>query len=221
MDEQLITLLSVVFFVYGDQMELKQYIRELNTEAEIFTDIYDYAVKHHVPIIDGDALNAVKQYISIKGAKNILEIGTAIGYSALHFASVDDDIHVTTIEKDEASHNIANENINNSPYKDRITTILADAKTVELNQKDFDFLFIDASKGNNQFFFDKYKTYLTDDALIIVDNIFIRGLITEEEIENRNKRKLRDKVREFNQNMKDSEYSTSYLNIGDGLLVIY
>lgn len=221
MDEQLITLLSVVFFVYGDQMELKQYIRELNTEAEIFTDIYDYAVKNHVPIIDGDALNAVKQYISIKGAKNILEIGTAIGYSALHFASVDDDIHVTTIEKDEVSHNIANENINNSPYKDRITTILADAKTVELNHKDFDFLFIDASKGNNQFFFDKYKKYLSDDALIIVDNIFIRGLITEDEIENRNKRKLRDKVREFNQNMKDSEYSTSYLNIGDGLLVIY
>ena len=61
----------------------------------------------------------------------------------------------------------------------------------------------------------------TDDALIIVDNIFVRGLITDDNVENRNKRKLRDKVRNFNQAMKDSEYSTSFLNVGDGLLVIY
>lgn len=214
-------MLSVVFFVYGDQMELSNYVKELNTQKEIFEDVYLYAKDNHVPIIDADALNAVKQYIKIKGVKRILEIGTAIGYSAMHFASVSEEIKLTTIEKDPESYELAKSNIESSPYNDRIELILGDAKEVELGNKRFDFLFIDASKGNNQFFFDKYKEYLTDDALIIVDNIFIRGLIVEDEVANKNKRKLRDKVRNFNQTMKDSEYSTSFLNIGDGLLVIY
>lgn len=214
-------MLSVVFFVYGDQMELSNYVKELNTQKEIFEDVYLYAKDNHVPIIDADALNAVKQYIKIKGVKRILEIGTAIGYSAMHFASVSEEIKLTTIEKDPESYELAKSNIESSPYNDRIELILGDAKEVELGDRRFDFLFIDASKGNNQFFFDKYKEYLTDDALIIVDNIFIRGLIVEDEVANKNKRKLRDKVRNFNQTMKDSEYSTSFLNIGDGLLVIY
>ncbi len=202
-------------------MELSNYVKELNTQKEIFEDVYLYAKDNHVPIIDADALNAVKQYIKIKGVKRILEIGTAIGYSAMHFASVSEEIKLTTIEKDPESYELAKSNIESSPYNDRIELILGDAKEVELGDRRFDFLFIDASKGNNQFFFDKYKEYLTDDALIIVDNIFIRGLIVEDEVANKNKRKLRDKVRTFNQTMKDSEYSTSFLNIGDGLLVIY
>ncbi|GGD95838.1 O-methyltransferase [Jeotgalicoccus aerolatus] len=202
-------------------MELIKYVRDLNTMEELFPAIHRYALENRVPVIDSDALNVVKQYIQIKGAKNILEIGTAIGYSALHFASAADGVHVTTIEKDEASHNLAKDNINAAGFSNKITAILADAKEVDLKDGRFDFLFIDASKGNNQLFFDKYKEYLTDDALIIVDNIFVRGLITDDNVENRNKRKLRDKVRNFNQAMKDSEYSTSFLNVGDGLLVIY
>ncbi|MEK4555024.1 O-methyltransferase [Jeotgalicoccus sp. FSL K6-3177] len=214
-------MLSVVFFVYGDQMELINYVKDLNTNEELFPAVHRYAVENRVPIIDSDALNVVKQYIAIKGAKNILEIGTAIGYSALHFASAGQGVHVTTIEKDEASHETARENISESDYSSNIKTILADAKEADLGNAQFDFLFIDASKGNNQLFFDKYKKYLTEDALIIVDNIFVRGLIADDNVENKNKRKLRDKVRAFNQSMKDSEYTTSFLNVGDGLLVIY
>ncbi|WP_026858211.1 O-methyltransferase [Jeotgalicoccus psychrophilus] len=202
-------------------MELINYVRDLNTNEELFPAIHRYAIDNHVPIIDSDALNVVKQYIAIKGVKNILEIGTAIGYSALHFASAAEGVHVTTIEKDEASHDIANQNIEASDYSNNIKTILADAKEAELGNAQFDFLFIDASKGNNQLFFNKYKEYLTEDALVIVDNIFVRGLIANDNVENKNKRKLRDKVRTFNQSMKDSEYTTSFLNVGDGLLVIY
>ena len=202
-------------------MELINYVKDLNTNEELFPAIHRYAVDNRVPIIDSDALNVVKQYIAIKGVKNILEIGTAIGYSALHFASAAEGVHVTTIEKDERSHDIANQNIGASEYSNNIKTILADAKEAELGNNQFDFLFIDASKGNNQLFFDKYKEYLTDDSLIIVDNIFVRGLIANDNVENKNKRKLRDKVRAFNQSMKDSEYTTSFLNVGDGLLVIY
>ncbi|CAD2074141.1 O-methyltransferase [Jeotgalicoccus coquinae] len=202
-------------------MELINYVKDLNTNEELFPAIHKYAMEKRVPIIDSDALNVVKQYIAIKGAKNILEIGTAIGYSALHFASAAEGVHVTTIEKDEASHEIANQNIGASEYSENIKTILADAKEAELGDAQFDFLFIDASKGNNQLFFDKYKEHLTEGALIIVDNIFVRGLIADDNVENKNKRKLRDKVRAFNQAMKDSEYTTSFLNVGDGLLVIY
>lgn len=202
-------------------MELIKYVKELNTTEELFPAIHRYALENRVPIIDSDALNVVKQYIAVKRAKNILEIGTAIGYSALHFASAAEGVHVTTIEKDETSHQLAKENIAAAGFSNKITAILADAKEAKLGNERYDFLFIDASKGNNQLFFDKYKEYLTDDALIIVDNIFVRGLIADDNVENKNKRKLRDKVRTFNQTMKDSEYSTSFLNVGDGLLVIY
>lgn len=83
-----------------------------------------------------------------------------------------------------------------------------------------DMLFIDASKGNNQLFFDKFSPFVKEDGLIVVDNILLRGLVVDDEIAGRGKRKLKEKVDAFNQNMSKSNYPTSFLPVGDGLLVI-
>lgn len=203
-------------------MDLAQYVKSLNTGHEDYPDILSYAVENNVPVIDSDALTALKHLIRIKGAKTYLEIGTAIGYSGLHMLSVYDDSRLITIEKDEKSYETAVENFSRYKVGSRADAHLDDAKTIELNleKASVDMLFIDASKGNNQLFFDKFSPFVKEDGLIVVDNILLRGLVVDDEIAGRGKRKLKEKVDAFNQNMSKSNYPTSFLPVGDGLLVI-
>lgn len=222
MNTQLITLLSVVFFVCGDYMNIEQYVKDLNDGQELYPDIYSYAMDNHVPIIDSDALSVLKHLIKITGARTYLEIGTAIGYSGLHLLSLYDDSRLITIEKESEMFDIAKQNFAEYKLDNRVEAYLDDAKTIDLSidEQSVDLLFIDASKGNNQLFFDKYSPFVKENGLIVIDNILLRGLIVDENIENKNKRKLKEKVASFNQNMSNSNYATSFLPIGDGLLVI-
>lgn len=203
-------------------MNIAQYVKSLNVVEEHYPDVYSYAVDNSVPIIDSDALAALKHLIRIKGAKTYMEIGTAIGYSGLHLLSVYDDSHLITMEKDHGVYETAVENFSRYDVASRVDAHLGDAKTMDLNieEESVDLLFIDASKGNNQLFFDKFSPFVKEDGLIVVDNILLRGLVTEDDIVGRNKRKLKEKVDAFNQHMSQSDYPTSFLPIGDGLLVI-
>lgn len=203
-------------------MNIAEYVKNLNVNQEPYPDVFSYAVENNVPIMDSDALAALKHLILIKGAKTYLEIGTAIGYSGLHLLSVYEDSHLITIEKDRDSYETAVENFSRYKVSSRVDAYLDDAKTMNLNMEEesVDLLFIDASKGNNQLFFEKYIPFVKEDGLIVVDNILLRGLVVEDEIAGRNKRKLKEKVDAFNQYMSKSDYPTSFLPIGDGLLVI-
>lgn len=203
-------------------MNIAEYVKNLNVNQEPYPDVFSYAVENNVPIMDSDALAALKHLILIKGAKTYLEIGTAIGYSGLHLLSVYEDSHLITIEKDCDSYETAVENFSRYKVSSRVDAYLDDAKTMNLNMEEesVDLLFIDASKGNNQLFFEKYIPFVKEDGLIVVDNILLRGLVVEDEIAGRNKRKLKEKVDAFNQYMSKSDYPTSFLPIGDGLLVI-
>jgi len=203
-------------------MNIAEYVKNLNVNQEPYPDVFSYAVENNVPIMDSDALAALKHLILIKGAKTYLEIGTAIGYSGLHLLSVYEDSHLITIEKDRDSYETAVENFSRYKVSSRVDSYLDDAKTMNLNMEEesVDLLFIDASKGNNQLFFEKYIPFVKEDGLIVVDNILLRGLVVEDEIAGRNKRKLKEKVDAFNQYMSKSDYPTSFLPIGDGLLVI-
>lgn len=203
-------------------MNIAEYVKNLNVNQEPYPDVFSYAVENNVPIMDSDALAALKHLILIKGAKTYMEVGTAIGYSGLHLLSVYDDSHLITIEKDRASYETAVENFSRYKVSSRVDAHLDDAKTINLNMEEesVDLLFIDASKGNNQLFFEKFIPFVKEDGLIVVDNILLRGLVVEEEIAGRNKRKLKEKVDAFNKYMSKSDYPTSFLPIGDGLLVI-
>lgn len=212
-----------MYFLYVViEMNIEQYVKDLNAVHELYPEIYSYAMDHHVPIIDGDALSVLKHLIKLTNARTYLEIGTAIGYSGLHLLSVFEDSRLITIEKQSEMFDIARQNFEKYKMNQRVDAYLDDAKTIDLSidEKSVDLLFIDASKGNNQHFFDKYTPFVKEDGLIVVDNILLRGLITDDNIENKNKRKLKEKVASFNQNMSSSNYATSFLPIGDGLLVI-
>ncbi len=181
----------------------------------------EYADKYNVPIITDEGIEYIKDYIEKNAVRKILEIGTAIGYSAIMMALCDSDIEVTTIERDEKRYLEAIKNVKKLNLERRINLIYNDAFQVNLTDK-YDLIFIDAAKAQNTKFFEKFAANLSDKGVIITDNLSFHGLVakSDDEIESRNLRALVRKIRDyiaFLQNNKD--YETEFLDIGDGIAV--
>jgi len=179
-----------------------------------------YARENRVPIMMPDGIEYLCNYIKENNIKKILEIGSAIGYSAIKMALVSDDIYITTIEKDENRYNIACENIDKFNLGNRINIILDDALNTEI-EGTYDLVFIDASKGNNINFFNKYGDNLVSSGVIITDNLLFHGLVRDESlIETKNQRGIVRKIKSFISFLDDNkDYDTSYLDIGDGIAI--
>ena len=183
--------------------------------------IKDYAKRESIPIMQDDGIEFLTSFIEKKGTRNILEIGTAIGYSAIMMASVNSNIHVTTIERDEARYLEALKNIKKLDLENRITLIYNDALNVEL-EDEFDLIFIDAAKGKNKDFFNHFEKNLKNDGFIITDNMSFHGYVEmpEEEIPSKNiegiVRKIKDYIYFLENNM---QYKTIIYKIGDGIAV--
>lgn len=177
-----------------------------------------YAKLERIPIMLPDGIDYLCNYIKNHKIKRILEIGSAIGYSAIRMALVSNDIKVTTIEKDSERYNLAIKNIRECNLSNRINIILGDAKEVEINGE-FDLLFIDASKANNIFFFEKFSKNVTDYGIIITDNLFFHGLVLDESlVKTKNQRGIVRKIKEFKEFLDNNkDYQTEYVSVGDGL----
>ena len=175
-----------------------------------------YARENNVPIMMSDGIEYLCNYIKEHNIKRVLEIGSAIGYSAIKMALVSDDIYITTIEKDEKRYNIACENINKFNLSNRINIILDDALNTDINEM-YDLVFIDASKGNNINFFNKYGVNLKPSGVIITDNLLFHGLVRDETlIETKNQRGIVRKIKSFISFLDSNvDYETTYLDIGD------
>ena len=160
-------------------------------------EIEKYAHVHKVPIMLSDGIEYLCNYIRDNNIKNILEIGSAIGYSAIKMAMVDDSINVTTIEKDIDRYNIACNNIEAFGLSNRINIILGDAMDVVVDSC-YDLIFIDASKGHNIDFFNKYKENLSEYGVIITDNLAFHGLVDNDElVKTKNQRGIVKKIKMF------------------------
>ena len=173
-----------------------------------------------VPIIQDDSIEYINNYIKENNIKNILELGTATGYSAIMMAS-SNDVHVTSIERDESRYLEAVKNVKACNLEDKITLIFKDALEVELDDK-YDLIFIDAAKGQNIKFFTKYEKNLTNNGTIITDNMLFHGYVemNEEEITSKNIRGIVRKIKDYMDFLySNNEYDTELLHIGDGLFV--
>ena len=187
----------------------------------IVQDMREYADCNNVPIITDEGLRYILNYIKKNNIKSILEIGTAIGYSAIMMASIDKDITITTIERDEKRYLEAVKNVKKANMENRINLIYKDAFEVDLEDK-FDLLFIDAAKAQNIKFFELFEENLNDKATVITDNMQFHGLVDEniENIESRNVRQLVRKVKDYKEFLENNnKFKTTFLDIGDGLAV--
>ena len=183
-------------------------------------EIEEYAKENRVPIMLPDGIEYLCNYIKEHNIKNILEIGSAIGYSAIKMALVDKNIHITTIEKDEDRYNIAVKNIAKFNLDDQITIILDDALNTKIDGL-FDLIFIDASKGNNINFFKKYSANLNKYGIIITDNLSFHGLVEDESLAvTRNQRGIVRKIKDFITFLNENdEFITEYIPIGDKIAI--
>ncbi len=190
---------------------------------DVIQDMERYAEANNVPIIERDSIIFIDKYIKLNGVKKVLEIGTAIGYSALLMACASKDVEITTIERDEKRYKEALKNIRACGMDKRIDVVFDDALDVNLAGYKYDLIFIDAAKGQNIKFFEKFKNYLNDGGIIITDNVNFHGLVKNpERIESKNVRQLVDKIIEYRKYLEDhDEYLTKFYDIGDGLAISF
>lgn len=178
----------------------------------------EYAKINNVPIMMKDGIEFLTNYIKENNVKTILEIGSAIGYSAIKMALVDESIKVTTIERDTNRYKEAVKNIKEFNLENQIEIINADALEYE-DKKQYDLIFIDAAKAQYIKFFEKYKTNLKQDGTIISDNLDFHGLVKNPELtSNRNTKQLVRKINTYIEFLKENkEFKTEFISLGDGI----
>ena len=184
------------------------------------TEMENYAKENNVPIMEKEGIEFLENFIKENNSKSILEIGSAIGYSAIKMALIRDDIHITTIERDKERYDEAVKNIKYHNLEDRINIIFGDALEVEV-EGSYDLIFIDAAKSQSIKFFTKYEKVLINDGFIITDNINFHGLtFSEKPAPTRNLRQMIRKIKDYLKWLENNkEYSTKYLNVGDGIVI--
>ena len=183
-------------------------------------EIEKYAEINDVPIMQKDGIDFMCNYIKENKVKSVLEIGTAIGYSSIKMALVDEDITVVTIERDEERYNEAIKNIKKIGLEDRIKVHLCDALDFKIDEK-FDLIFIDAAKAQYIKFFEKYKVNLNKNGVIISDNLLFHGFVENiEEVRSKNLRQLVKKIIKYRKFLEENtEFKTKFYEIGDGIAV--
>ncbi len=183
-------------------------------------NIKNYAKENNIPIMQDEGIEFMCNYIKDNKIKKILEIGSAIGYSAIKFASINSNIFVTTIERDDERYNQAVKNISEVKLENQIKIIHGDALKVDIKEK-YDLIFIDAAKSQYIKFFEKYKKNLCDNGVIISDNLSFHGMVENPSLtNNRNTRQLVGKIRKYIEFLKtNEEFDTIFYKVGDGVSV--
>lgn len=204
--------------------KLHFYIEGLIQERNpLLLEMEGFAKEYHIPIMELAGIETMLQLLRIQQSKKILEVGTAIGYSALRMAEALPNAKVVTIERDLERFQLAEEFINRSNNREQILLIKGDALEVEdivSEYAPFDAIFIDAAKGQYKKFFEIYSKYLKKDGMIITDNVLFKGLVCETEIESKRTRNLVKKIDDFNQwLMSHPDYFSVILPVGDGVAI--
>ena len=188
---------------------------------EKILEMEQYARDYNVPIIEKDSIAFIMKFIKANDIQEVLEIGSAIGYSAILMASVKDDIKITTIERDKTRYLECLKNIKECGMEDKIDVVFQDALEMNLSGVSYDLIFIDAAKGQYTNYFEKYKYFLKPGGVIISDNLKFHGHVgNRENIASRNLRQLVGKIENYIDYLKDNEeFETKFYDVGDGLSV--
>ena len=187
-------------------MKMKNYfIYELEQQAK----------ENNIPIINKEGLSFLQKLIKDYNIKSVLEIGSAIGYSAINMALLN--VNVVTIERDHDLYLQTLANIEKFQVADKVFPIYGDALEIEVNGL-FDLIFIDAAKAQYIKFFEKYSKNLSNNGLIVADNLNFHNL--DESRVSRHTRQLLRKLKNFKEYLiNNTEFETVFYQIGDGISV--
>ena len=179
------------------------------------------ALENHIPIIMDDTLEIIEKELKENPPKRILEIGAAVGYSAMCFSEfLAENGVIDTIERDEERIQEAKENFKNVGVENKINLYEGDAVEIlpTLNEK-YDMVFIDAAKGKYPFFLKEALRMLSENGIIFADNILYKGYVMSDY----NKHKQRTAVRNLREYIKEvtenDNLETEILEVGDGLAI--
>ena len=192
---------------------------KLNTIA--LENIKQKALEEHIPIIMDETLEVIEKYLNKNKPNRILEIGTAVGYSAICFTQfLAENGEIDTIEREADRVEEAKKNIKLAEVEDKIHIYEGDAVEIlpTLNHK-YDVVFIDAAKGKYPFFLKEALRMINKDGIIFADNILYKGYVMSDYNKHKQRtavRNLREYIKEVSEN---PNLETEILEVGDGLAV--
>lgn len=187
---------------------------------QLIQDMEAYAKQNNVPIMQEDGLRFMSKQIEEHNVLSILEVGTAIGYSAIRMAMIDSNIQIVSIERDEERYMQACQNVEKSGLSTQIKLLYADALEVEL-EGTYDMIFIDAAKAQYIKFFENYSPLLKEGGIIVSDNLQFHGMVEDMNlIKNRNTKQLVGKIKRYIAYLKEHpQYDTTFYDCGDGVAI--
>lgn len=199
-----------------------KYIENFSSKRENLKELFDYAETNRVPIVSQDVARFIELLLKIIKPKNILEIGSAIGYSSLIMSKASD-ADILTIEKDEETFKVLKENLKKYDTGNKIKAINDDAinalKSMDKEEK-FDFCFVDANKSQYEEYLNLVYDLTRENALILIDNILFRGFVAKDE-DNKRYRTIIKNLKKFIEDVKsDKRFTASLLTVHDGLLLL-
>jgi predicted O-methyltransferase YrrM len=206
--------------------EVETYIESLiPTRSDLLQEMERYAKEERVPIMELLGMETLLQLLRMHQPDTILEIGTAIGYSAIRMAAAVPKSTIVTIERDKERYDKALYFIGKANKQEQIHVLFGDAfeVTEEIQSRaPYDMIFIDAAKGQYQKFFELFEPYLSENGIIISDNVLFKGYVAEAEeaIETKRIRSLTAKIKKYNEwLMSHPKFHTMILPIGDGIAI--
>ncbi len=202
-----------------------RYIRDTipKTQGQL-AEMERFAKENEVPISQPESIKMIEVLLKMMGAKKILEIGTAIGYSAIRM-SLATGAEVVTVELIDKTADLAEENIDKAGLSDKITLIRGDGRDV-ISQLEgegiFDAIFVDAAKGQYMEVFPHCDRLLRRGGILISDNILYKGMTATDELVVRRKITIVRRLRKYLEMLRDNPgYTTSIIPIGDGVAVSF
>ncbi|MEC2072153.1 O-methyltransferase [Alkalihalophilus marmarensis] len=204
--------------------QVENYLKSLVPKrTQLVMEMEAYAKEYQVPIMDLVGMESLLWQLKLIQPERILEVGAAIGYSAIRMAQELPNATIVTIERDEVRYKEALANIKKNELSDRIEVRFGDALDLAQileSEPLFDVLFIDAAKGQYQRFLDLYGKMIKPNGVVFSDNVLFRGLVAEDEIEEKRLRSIARKLRTYNEwLMQHPDYDTRILPVGDGLAI--
>ena len=200
---------------------MESYIRDLIPEKQgVLKELRDFAESNSVPIVQKETANLLEFFMSLKKPERVLELGTAIGYSAILMADTSNrKAIIDTVERDPNMILMAKENVKRYDYDKNINIIEGDClEVLEKLQNQYDIIFMDAGKGHYNHFLPHCLRLLKSDGIIIADNVLFRGMVASKELVKRRKITIVKRMRSYLELVsKDETLITSVLPMGDGI----